>query len=97
MSINEIIGKYTNGEATLEETNTALKDAGAGLHLDPERNTITAVEVGKYGLLDTGTGTLDKVEVRDGKLVDMDCGDMAALCIFAGKTYTVKGAELVEG
>ena len=29
MNINEIIGKYTVGEATLEDTNKALKAEGA--------------------------------------------------------------------
>ena len=31
--IAEIIGKYTAGEKTLEETNEELKAAGAGFHL----------------------------------------------------------------
>ena len=43
--ITEIIGKYTDGKATLEETNAALKEAGAGFHLDPTRNTFTGEEL----------------------------------------------------
>ena len=69
MSINEILMKYTNGEADLEKTNQALKEAGAKYHLDPGKNALTEAEirattVGTYpdmangwGLLDTGTGS----------------------------------------
>ena len=110
MKINDIIAKYTAGEATLEETNASLKEAGADgkYHLDPGKNALTEAEirattVGTYpnmangwGLLDTGTGSLDKVEVRGGRLVNMDCGEMYALCLIAGKTYKVRGAVLAE-
>lgn len=107
-SITEIIGKYTAGEKTLEETNAALKEAGAGLHLDPEKNTLTeadkrATTIGYYpdqangwGLLDTGTGSLDKVRVQDGRLVNCDCGGMYALLLIAGRCYEVQGGALVE-
>ena len=95
-NINEIIQDYTIGKTPLEETNAALKAAGAAFHLDPEKNTIAEDERDRYGLLDTGTGTLDKVEIQDMKLKNMDCGGMYALCIFQGKTYRVKGRELVE-
>lgn len=96
MRSTDIIRKYTAGEATLEETNAALKEYKTGLQLNPEKNVIHADEVGRFGLLDTGTGSLDKVEVKDGHLVNADCGEMFALCMFAGKTYTVKGTALVE-
>ena len=96
MEINDIIAKYTAGEADLPTTNEALKEAGASFHLDPEKNTITEEERTTHGLLDTGTGTLDKVEILDMHLVNMDCGEMYALCIFNGKTYKVHGTELVE-
>lgn len=96
MSINEILMKYTAGEVELEETNKALKDAGASFHLDPKKNTITDEERGSYGLLDTGTGSLDKVEIKDMHLANMDVGNMYALCIFGGKTYKVHGTALVE-
>ena len=33
--ITDIINKYTAGEATLEETNAALAEPGAGIHLEP--------------------------------------------------------------
>lgn len=39
--IADILFKYTTGEATLEETNDALKEAEAGFNLEPGRNEIT--------------------------------------------------------
>ena len=107
-TINEILQDYTAGKTDLPTTNDALKAAGATFHLDPNKNMLTeeeirATTVGTYpdmangfGLLDTGTGSLDKVEVRNGKLANMDCGEMYALCIIAGRTYKVKGKELVD-
>lgn len=107
-NIAEIINKYTAGEKTLEETNAALKEAGAGLHLDPEKNVLTeadkrATTIGYYpdqangwGLLDTGTDSLDKVQVKNGRLVNCDCGEMYALLLIAGRRYEVKGTVLVD-
>ena len=107
-TISDILKDYTSGKVTLEETNTALREADAGYCLKPGKNTLTEAEIrqttiGQYpdmangfGLLDTGTGTLDKVEVRDGHLVGCDCGEMYALCMIAGKVFPVKGAALTE-
>ena len=102
----EIISKYTSGEITLEQANEELKKMKAGFYLDPAKNVLTPDEVnnGTAGLLDTGTGTLDKVvdpekmelahavnEVKpDGTT------NMYAVCIIKGKTYEVKGRKLVE-
>ena len=99
--ITDIINKYTVGEATLEDTNTALAEMGADIHLEPGKHELTAEETtaataNGYGLLDTGTGSLDKVLVKDGHLVDCDCGEMYALCMIAGKTFRVQGTALVE-
>lgn len=67
--IADILFKYTTGEATLEETNDALKEAEAGFNLEPGRNEITPDEMALttvgdtpeeangFGLLDTGTGS----------------------------------------
>ena len=96
MKATEILRKYTRGEATLTETNAALKECRAGFHLDPQRNYISPAEKEIFGLLDTGTGSLDKVRVNGGHLVNCDCGDMAAFCHFNGKTYRVHGAALGE-
>ena len=105
-NINETLHKYTAGDLTLEEANENL--AGSGLYLDPNKNVITEAEkrqtvvgyypeqANGYGLLDTGTGTLDKVRCENGHLVGCDCGDSYSLYIIAGRIYQVKGTELVE-
>lgn len=111
---SEIILKYTAGEATLEETNAALKEAGSGLYLDPQKNILTeedkrATTIGYYpdqangwGLLDTGTGSLDKIHVVNGKtkypintVVDGEA-NMLAYILIAGRTYKVMGDTLVD-
>ena len=106
--VNEIMEKYTAGEITAEEANAKLAAAGAGFRLKLGKNVLTeeemrATTIGYYpdqangfGLLDTGTGTLDKVRCENGHLVDCDCGDSYALYIIAGRIYQVKGTELVE-
>lgn len=97
MTATEILNKYTAGEATLEETNAALKEAGANFHLNPGKNEIKPGEEANYGLLDTGTGSFDKVEINPETMtmVNCDCGETYALCIYNGKTYKVQGAKLV--
>lgn len=109
MKTIDIIMKYTAGELTLEEANAELSTKENAPYLDPEKNVLTdeekrATTVGYYpdqvngwGLLDTGTGSLDKVEVRGGKLVNAAQGEAFALCIIAGKSYEVKDDTLVEG
>lgn len=81
MTIKEIVEKYTAGEMEVAETNEKLKEAGAGFHFTPGKNTLTeedkrATTIGYYpdqangyGLLDTATGTLDKAKVTNGKFV----------------------------
>ena len=67
MSMTEILNKYTAGQTTLEETNAALAEMGAGIHLEPGKNELTTEETAAakaetaanangFGLLDTGTG-----------------------------------------
>ena len=107
MSMTEILNKYTAGQTTLEETNAALAEMGAGIHLKPGKNELTAEETAAakaetaanangFGLLDTGTGTLDKVKIQGGKLVDCDMGESLAMVYIAGKTYYVQGRELTD-
>lgn len=106
-NITEILRKYTCGTVNAEDTNKALKEAGASFHIIPGKNELTSAEIAAahaekaetatgFGLLDTGTGSLDKAEARDGKLVNVDCGEMKALFIVAGKTFRVNGSLLAE-
>ena len=105
MRLIDILKMYSAGELTLDQANEALKDKG--FSLNPDKNTITEAErmdtvVGEtpaeatgWGLLDSGTGSLDKVFVRNGKLVNCDMGEAFALCIIGGKSYEVKGDTLI--
>lgn len=114
-TINEILKDYNTGEADLEDTNAALAEVGAGYHLEPGRNTLTeqnmmATTVGYYpeqangwGLMDTGTGTLDKVHVLDGKLdyavnevMENGSVNMEAMVTICGRTYRVLGDKLAN-
>lgn len=111
--ITDILFKYTTGEATLEETNDALKEAEAGFNLEPGRNEITPDEMALttvgdtpgeangFGLLDTGTGSMEKVHVTNGKLdeainqVNHDgTTNMLAFVIIGPNRYEVKGDTL---
>lgn len=97
MTINEILHHYTTGEATLEETNKALKEAEVNFHLDPEKNTLSAEEIKLgFGLLDTGTGYMEKTLMVGNELVHADCGDMVAYFHQNGTIYRVHGNKLVE-
>ena len=102
-------------EATLEETNDALKEAEAGFNLEPGRNEIppdemalttvgdTPEEANGFGLLDTGTGSMEKVHVTNGKLdeainqVNHDgTTNMLAFVIIGPNRYEVKGDTLTD-
>ena len=88
--VNEIMEKYTAGEITAEEANAKLSAAEAGFRLQPGKNALTEEEMrattighfpdqaNGFGLLDSGTGTPDKVRVKDGRLVTIDEGRIAA-------------------
>lgn len=96
MTIKEILHAYTKGEYTLEQANAELAKAGANFHLDPEKNTLSREEIILgYGLLDTGTGYMDKALMVGDELVHADCGDMVAFFIQNGTTYRVHGKKLV--
>lgn len=104
----EIIGKYTKGEATLPETNEALKEAEANVHLDPERNVLTAeelaattagetpAEVNGWGLMDHGFSVMEKVQVAEGHTVNVDMGGELAYVYIGGKRYKLSGTELQD-
>lgn len=91
-TIETILRDYTSGEKTLEEANKALAALPGGLFLDPEKNTIKPGEEHAYGLLDTGTGSLDKVRIKGGKLVH-SVGTMSARVYWKGKCYDVTGGD----
>ena len=101
MSMTEILNKYTAGQTTLEETNAALAEMGAGIHLEPGKNELTAEETAAakadsaatangFGLLDTGTGTLDiDVFVFQNDLFQI-AGEVVCPFIQGGNHGTVK-------
>lgn len=113
-NIDQVLRDYTEGKATLEDTNKALIEAG-WLPLNPDKNTITQAEMDAttigytasqangYGLLDTGTGSMEKVHVVNGKLehpvneVQADGSvNMDAYVIIIGHKYAVRGDTLVD-
>lgn len=107
-TMDAILRKYTAGEYSVEEANKELAAIKSSLRVDPMKNVITEDElrrttVGAYpdmangfGMLDTGTGTLDKVEVKNGKMLNCDCGNMYAIVFIAGRMYKVKGNMLTK-
>lgn len=78
--VTETINAYAQGGITLEECN----------RLTPE------MIADGWGLLDTGTGTLDPVQVRDDELVDCDCGEMPAFVCLKGDWYAVEGRRVLR-
>lgn len=110
MEATDILRRYTSGEFTEEQVNAELDNIGVDeYHLNSGKNQITAEEqaetslglfppttVNGFGLLDTGTGTLDKVEVRAGQLANMDCGEMYALLYIGGEMFKIDGKKLVN-
>ena len=112
--INNIIADYTSGKASVEETNAALQAAGALFRLEPGRNQLTEADLREttvgfypdqangYGLLDTGTGSMEKVRVTAGRLdggpVNQVLKDgsttMLAYVHICGKAFEVFGDAL---
>ena len=108
MTLENVLRKYTLGEASKDETNDALQELSPPLRLDPDRNVITPEELAEtrvgetpdeangYGLMDHGVGCLEKVHVVDGRTVDVDMGQEAAYVYMAGKVYRLRGDVLTE-
>ena len=103
-NIYETIKKWEDGEITVEEANETLKDSG--IKIDPNKQTINPGEeailfddpskINGYAMLDTGTGTLDKVLIKNGKLVNVDLGEMYATVMFGSSVYReVKNNKIV--
>ena len=112
-TIDEKIRDYTLGEISTEEINAALEEAKAGFQFRPGQNELTeadlrATTVGHYpdqangyGLLDSGTGSLEKVRVTRGVLdhaVNTVLADgstsMLAYVHICGKVFEVFGDKL---
>lgn len=92
----EIINAYAHGELTLEECDKRLKELGSAPLRNPLEPKITPEMAAKgYCLLDTGTGSYDVVQVKNGQLVDSDMGEMAANVLLKGKWYEVKGKKVI--
>ena len=78
-AIDKLTEAFQTGEVARENLNTCLKELAAGYHFVKDKNVLTEEEqavtvVGStpdqangWGLLDTGTGTLDKVQIVNGK------------------------------
>lgn len=111
MTVDEILKKYTTGEMTLDEVNSALKEMEENkLTLNPDRNIITQEEfmettagenppitVNGYGLMEHGVGCLEKVHVMNGKTPDVNMGNETAFVYIAGNKYELNGDTLMEG
>lgn len=93
-----------DAKTALAKANEALK--GTGIYLDPEKNVIKPGEVAivcedvskinGFAMLDTGTGSLDKVEIINGKL-KYSVGDMVAFVIIGDALFEVQnGTDLVR-
>mgnify|MGYP000474214852 FL=1 len=92
----EVISAYAHGELTLEECNAKLRELGSAPLRNPLEPKITPEMAAKgYCLLDTGTGSYDVVQVKDGQLVDSDMGEMAAYVLLGGKWHEVKGRKVL--
>ena len=101
------IEKATNDEerkAALDKANEGLK--GTGLYLDPEKNVIKPGEaavvcedvskINGFAMLDSGTGTMDKVEIINGKL-KYSIGDTVAFVVIGDALFEVQnGTDLVR-
>lgn len=100
---NKYLEDYITGKINLEELNKKWAEIGMELHIDPTKNIITTggatvkdndSDINGYVMVDSGTGTLDKAMVRNGKLVYPDASIMFA---FIGTTrYTVEKGEILH-
>lgn len=107
-TLENVLRKYTLGEASKDETNDALQELSSPLRLDPDRNVITPEELAEtrvgetpdeangYGLMDHGVGCLEKVRVVDGRTPDVDMGEEIAFVYIGGKRYRLRGDALTE-
>ena len=100
---NEYLNDYISGKINLEQLNQKWADLGMELHLDPTKNIITSggatvqendADINGYVMADSGTGTMDKVMVKNGKLVYPNTDILFA---FIGNTrYVVENGETLH-
>ena len=107
-TLQDVLGEYTKGEKTLEETNEALRELGSALALDPARNLFSAQElmetrVGEtpdeadgWGIMDHGVGCMETVRVAGGRTVGCDMGQEIAYVYIGGRRYRLRGDVLTE-
>ena len=107
-TLQEIIADYTSGKTGLGDTNKALKEMGSSLQLDPSRNMFTAQELMEtrvgdtpdeangWGVMDHGVGSMEKVQIVDGKCVSCDMGEEIAYVYIGGRMYRLRGTVLTE-
>jgi hypothetical protein len=84
--IAKVFEEIDNGTITLDEANKRLEAAGAPYRLNPWKNHIGRNQKG-VGLLDTGTGTMDKV-----KVIEDENGIRLAEAVFDAEAF--KGGPL---
>lgn len=100
---NEYLADYISGKINLEELNKKWAEIGMELHIDPTKNIITTggatvkdndSDINGYVMVDSGTGTMDKAMVKNGKLVYPSTDILFA---FIGTTrYTVENGEILH-
>lgn len=92
--IFEAIQKFNDDLMTIDEVNAVLEQEGAKFRLDATRLVIAPEEVEKFGWLDTGTGSFDKVEINPETMeLVHGIGDTFAFCKFKDVWYTVEGGK----
>jgi hypothetical protein len=95
--LTEILCKYAAGEMTADKVNAELEKYNFNVRINPDRCKLTAAQIKDgWGMLDTGTGTLDPARMVNGELVNVDCGKMKAFFFHDGKEYAVHGKKLEE-
>ena len=95
-TVEEVLRKYTLGEAGKDETNDDLKELGSPLCLNPDRNVITPEELAEFTAVLADCRTLEKVHVVNGRTVDVDMGQETAYVYIAGRKYRLRGDMLTE-
>ena len=100
---NKYLEDYITGKINLEELNEKWAEIGMELHIDPTKNIITTggatvqendADINGYVMVDSGTGTMDKAMVKNGKLVYPSADILFA---FIGTTrYAVENGEILH-